>query len=93
MTLAKLAERYGVEAAAITVKDGVASFTKDGKQYQVGYSSQLKIETVLTTEGTVTTDADQAELLEKIQQMRKGSAGWRNSGCGRLPGNDLDLEG
>lgn len=71
MTLAKLAERYGVEAAAITVKDGVASFTKDGKQYQVGYGSQLKIETVLTTEGTVTTDADQAELLEKIQQMQK----------------------
>lgn len=71
MTLAKLAERYGVEAAAITVKDGVASFTRDGKQYQVGYGSQLKIETVLTTEGTVTTDADQAELLEKIQQMQK----------------------
>lgn len=71
MTLAKLAGRYGVEAAAITVKDGVASFTKDGKQYQVGYGSQLKIETVLTTEGTVTTDADQAELLEKIQQMQK----------------------
>lgn len=71
MTLAKLAERYGVDAAAITVKDGVASFTKDGKQYQVGYGSQLKIETVLTTEGTVTTDADQAELLEKIQQMQK----------------------
>lgn len=63
--LTELAERYGVEAAAITVKDGVASFTKDGKQYQVGYGSQLKIETVLTTEGTVTTDADQAELLEK----------------------------
>lgn len=71
MTLAKLAERYGVDAAAITVKDGVASFTRDGKQYQVGYGSQLKIETVLTTEGTVTTDADQAELLEKIQQMQK----------------------
>lgn len=71
MALAKLAERYGVDAAAITVKDGVASFTKDGKQYQVGYGSQLKIETVLTTEGTVTTDADQAELLEKIQQMQK----------------------
>lgn len=69
--LTELAERYGVEAAAITVKDGVASFTKDGKQYQVGYGSQLKIETVLTTEGTVTTDADQAELLEKIQQMQK----------------------
>ena len=71
MTLAKLAERYGVDGTAITVKDGVASFTKDGKQYQVGYGSQLKIETVLTTEGTVTTDADQAELLEKIQQMQK----------------------
>ena len=71
MTLAKLAERYGVDAAAITVKDGVASFTRDGKQYQVGYGSQLKIKTVLTTEGTVTTDADQAELLEKIQQMQK----------------------
>lgn len=71
MALAKLAERYGVDAAAITVKDGVASFTRDGKQYQVGYGSQLKIETVLTTEGTVTTDADQAELLEKIQQMQK----------------------
>lgn len=69
--LTELAERYGVEAAAITVKDGVASFTKDGKQYQVSYGSQLKIETVLTTEGTVTTDADQAELLEKIQQMQK----------------------
>ena len=69
--LTELAERYGVDAAAITVKDGVASFTKDGKQYQVGYGSQLKIETVLTTEGTVTTDADQAELLEKIQQMQK----------------------
>lgn len=69
--LTELAERYGVEAAAITVKDGVASFTRDGKQYQVGYGSQLKIETVLTTEGTVTTDADQAELLEKIQQMQK----------------------
>ena len=69
--LTELAERYGVEAAAITVKDGVASFTKDGKQYQVGYGSQLKIETVLTTEGTVTTDADQAELLEKIQQMQE----------------------
>ena len=71
MTLAKLAERYDVDGTAITVKDGVASFTKDGKQYQVGYGSQLKIETVLTTEGTVTTDADQAELLEKIQQMQK----------------------
>lgn len=71
MALAKLAERYGVDRTAITVKDGVASFTKDGKQYQVGYGSQLKIETVLTTEGTVTTDADQAELLEKIQQMQK----------------------
>ena len=71
MALAKLAERYGVDGTAITVKDGVASFTKDGKQYQVGYGSQLKIETVLTTEGTVTTDADQAELLEKIQQMQK----------------------
>ena len=71
MTLAKLAERYGVDGTAITVKDGVASFTRDGKQYQVGYGSQLKIETVLTTEGTVTTDADQAELLEKIQQMQK----------------------
>lgn len=71
MTLAKLAERYGVNGTAITVKDGVASFTKDGKQYQVSYGSQLKIETVLTTEGTVTTDADQAELLEKIQQMQK----------------------
>lgn len=69
--LTELAERYGVDAAAITVKDGVASFTRDGKQYQVGYGSQLKIETVLTTEGTVTTDADQAELLEKIQQMQK----------------------
>ena len=69
--LTELAERYDVDAAAITVKDGVASFTKDGKQYQVGYGSQLKIETVLTTEGTVTTDADQAELLEKIQQMQK----------------------
>lgn len=69
--LTELAERYGVEAAAITVKDGVASFTRDGKQYQVGYGSQLKIETVLTTEGTVTTDADQADLLEKIQQMQK----------------------
>ena len=69
--LTELAERYGVEAAAITVKDGVASFTRDGKQYQVGYGSQLKIETVLTTEGTVTTDADQTELLEKIQQMQK----------------------
>ena len=69
--LTELAERYGVDAAAITVKDGVASFTKDGKQYQVSYGSQLKIETVLTTEGTVTTDADQAELLEKIQQMQK----------------------
>ena len=71
MALAKLAERYGVDRTAITVKDGVASFTKDGKQYQVSYGSQLKIETVLTTEGTVTTDADQAELLEKIQQMQK----------------------
>lgn len=71
MTLAKLAESYGVNGTAITVKDGVASFTKDGKQYQVSYGSQLKIETVLTTEGTVTTDADQAELLEKIQQMQK----------------------
>ena len=71
MTLAKLAECYGVDGTAITVKDGVASFTRDGKQYQVGYGSQLKIETVLTTEGTVTTDADQAELLEKIQQMQK----------------------
>ena len=71
MTLDKLAERYGVDGTAITVKDGVASFTRDGKQYQVGYGSQLKIETVLTTEGTVTTDADQAELLEKIQQMQK----------------------
>lgn len=71
MALAKLAERYGVDRTAITVKDGVASFTKDGKQYQVGYGSQLKIETVLTTEGTVTTDADQVELLEKIQQMQK----------------------
>lgn len=71
MALAKLAERYGVDGTAITVKDGVASFTKDGKQYQVSYGSQLKIETVLTTEGTVTTDADQAELLEKIQQMQK----------------------
>ena len=69
--LTELAERYGVDAAAITVKDGVASFTRDGKQYQVGYGSQLKIETVLTTEGTVTTDADQADLLEKIQQMQK----------------------
>ena len=69
--LTELAERYDVDAAAITVKDGVASFTRDGKQYQVGYGSQLKIETVLTTEGTVTTDADQAELLEKIQQMQK----------------------
>ena len=69
--LTELAERYGVDAAAITVKDGVASFTRDGKQYQVSYGSQLKIETVLTTEGTVTTDADQAELLEKIQQMQK----------------------
>ena len=69
--LTELAKRYGVDAAAITVKDGVASFTRDGKQYQVGYGSQLKIETVLTTEGTVTTDADQAELLEKIQQMQK----------------------
>ena len=71
IALAKLAERYGVDRTAITVKDGVASFTKDGKQYQVSYGSQLKIETVLTTEGTVTTDADQAELLEKIQQMQK----------------------
>ena len=71
MALAKLAECYGVDDTAITVKDGVASFTKDGKQYQVSYGSQLKIETVLTTEGTVTTDADQAELLEKIQQMQK----------------------
>ena len=71
MTLAKLAERYDVDGTAITVKDGVASFTKDGKQYQVSYGSQLKIETVLTTEGTVTTDADQAELLEKIQQLQK----------------------
>ena len=71
MALAKLAERYGVDRTAITVKDGVASFTKDGNQYQVSYGSQLKIETVLTTEGTVTTDADQAELLEKIQQMQK----------------------
>lgn len=69
--LTELAERYGVDGTAITVKDGVASFTKDGKQYQVSYGSQLKIETVLTTEGTVTTDADQAELLEKIQQMQK----------------------
>ena len=69
--LTELAERYGVDAAAITVKDGVASFTRDGKQYQVGYGSQLKIETVLTTEGTVTTDADQTELLEKIQQMQE----------------------
>ena len=69
--LTELAERYGVDAAAITVKDGVASFTKDGNQYQVSYGSQLKIETVLTTEGTVTTDADQAELLEKIQQLQK----------------------
>lgn len=69
--LTELAERYGVDRTAITVKDGVASFTKDGKQYQVSYGSQLKIETVLTTEGTVTTDADQAELLEKIQQMQK----------------------
>ena len=69
--LTELAERYGVDAAAITVKDGVASFTRDGKQYQVGYGSQLKIETVLTTEGTVTTDADQADLLEKIQQMQE----------------------
>ena len=68
--LTELAERYGVDGTAITVKDGVASFTKDGKQYQVSYGSQLKIETVLTTEGTVTTDADQAELLEKIQQMQ-----------------------
>ena len=73
--LTELAERYGVEAAAITVKDGVASFTRDGKQYQVGYGSQLKIETVLTTEGTVTTDADQAELLEKIQQFRPWQEG------------------
>lgn len=71
MALAKLAERYGVDRTAITVKDGVASFTKDGNQYQVSYGSQLKIETVLTTEGTVTTDADQAELLEKIQQLQK----------------------
>lgn len=71
MALAKLAERYDVDGTAITVKDGVASFTKDGKQYQVSYGSQLKIETVLTTEGTVTTDADQTELLEKIQQMQK----------------------
>ena len=71
MTLAKLAKRYDVDGTAITVKDGVASFTKDGKQYQVSYGSQLKIETVLTTEGTVTTDADQAELLKKIQQMQK----------------------
>ena len=63
--LTELAERYGVDAAAITVKDGVASFTRDGKQYQVGYGSQLKIETVLTT------DADQADLLEKIQQMQE----------------------
>lgn len=69
--LTELAERYDVDAAAITVKDGVASFTRDGKQYQVGYGSQLKIETVLTTEGTVTTDADQTELLEKIQQMQE----------------------
>ena len=69
--LTELAECYGVDDTAITVKDGVASFTKDGKQYQVSYGSQLKIETVLTTEGTVTTDADQAELLEKIQQMQK----------------------
>ena len=37
--LTELAERYGVDAAAITVKDGVASFTRDGKQYQVGYGS------------------------------------------------------
>lgn len=69
--LTELAERYDVDAATITVKDGVASFTRDGKQYQVGYGSQLKIETVLTTEGTVTTDADQTELLEKIQQMQE----------------------
>ena len=70
-SLSQLAERYGVEATAITVEDGVASFTKDGKQYQVGYGSQLSIETVLTAESTVTSNEDEKDLLDKIQQMQK----------------------
>ena len=69
--LSQLAKRYGVETTAITVEDGVASFTKDGKQYQVGYGSQLSIETVLTAESTVTSNEDEKDLLDKIQQMQK----------------------
>ena len=70
-SLSQLAKLYGVDPTAITVEDGVASFTKDGKQYQVGYGSQLSIETVLTAESTVTSNEDEKTLLDKIQQMQK----------------------
>ena len=74
-------ENHLTKVASVTLEIGEVSgiipyYLTDCWQWAIQKSqylkeAELKIETVLTTEGTVTTDADQADLLEKIQQMQK----------------------